>query len=99
MPEAPLHQGEGSLPPFGLRDETSSEASHHGLEIPIEEPEGATFGATSPTPLWTEEGAEPTPEPSPQQTPRRLKHMAQRKKLGPRGHLASLIFEAEEMLG
>lgn len=85
MLEAPLHQGEGSLPPFGLRDETSSEASHHGSEIPLEEPEGAAFGATSPISLRTEEGAEPTPEPSAQQTPRRVKHMAQRKKFGPRG--------------
>jgi hypothetical protein len=63
--EAPPHQGEGSLPPFGLRDETSSEALHHGSEIPFEEPEGAAFGATSPKSLRTGEGAEPTPEPSP----------------------------------
>jgi len=99
MPQAPPHRREGNLPPFGLRDETSSEASHHGSEIPIEEPIGAAFEARSLTSPRTQEEAEPTPEPSPLHTPSRVKHMAQRKKFGPQGRLASLIFEAEEMLG
>jgi hypothetical protein len=99
VPKAPQHHGEGSSSPFGLRDESSSEASHHGLEIPLDEPEGVAFGAKSLAPPRTEEGAESTPEPSPQQTPRRVKHTAQRKKFGPRDRLASIILEAEEMLG
>jgi hypothetical protein len=99
VPEASLHQGEGSLPPFGLRDKTSSEASHHGSKTPLEELEGAAFGATSPTSLRTEEGAKHNPETNPQPTPHRVKHMAKRKKFEPRGCLASLISKAEEILG
>jgi hypothetical protein len=56
VPEAPQHHGEGSSAPFGLRDESSPEASHHGSEIPLDEPEGAAFGATSPIPPRTEDG-------------------------------------------
>jgi hypothetical protein len=94
MPEAPQDYRERSPSPFGLRDESSSEASHNGSEIPLDEPEGVV-----PTPPRTEEWAEPTPKPSTEQTLRRIKHTAQRKKFGPRDRMASIIFEAEEMLG
>lgn len=99
VPEASSNQGEGSLPPFGLKDKTSSEASHHGSEIPLEEPEAAALGATSPTSLRMEVGAGPTPETNLQRTPHRVKHMAKRKNFEPRGRLASLISKAEQMLG
>jgi len=99
VPEAPQHHGEGSLVPFGLRDESSPEASQHGSEIPLDELEGATFGATGPTLPRMEEREGPTPEPSPQQTLLSVKYTAQRKKFGPRDRLASIILEAEKMLG
>lgn len=67
--EASPHHGEVSFPPFGLRGETISVASHHGLEAPLEESEGAAFGATSPTSLRTEDGAKHNPETNPQPTP------------------------------
>lgn len=99
VPETSPTRGAGTLPPFGLRDETSFEASHNGSDVPDEELNVGVWGATSSALVRTEEEVEPTLETSLEPASCRVKHMARKKKFEPRGHLASLISEAEQMLG
>jgi hypothetical protein len=50
VPEVSQTRGAGPLPPFGLREETSFEASHRGSDVPHEDPNARALVATSPAP-------------------------------------------------
>jgi hypothetical protein len=97
VPEVSPAQGASSSPPFGLRDEPSSEASHRGSDIPFKETNAGASTTTSPVPERSEGEGEPTPEVRTVPTMRRVKHAAKKKKFGTRDRLAEIISEAESM--
>jgi hypothetical protein len=87
------------LPPFALRDESSSEASYRGSNIPLEENNTGASTTTSPMPERSEGEGEPIPEACTVQAMRRVKHPVRKKKFGARDHLTEIILEAEHMWG
>jgi hypothetical protein len=95
VPEVSQTRGAGHLPPFGLRDETSFKASHHGSDVPHEDPNAGASMATSLASTRSEGEAEPTPESSLVPAMCRVKHVARRKKFGPRDRLVEIISGAE----
>jgi len=50
VPEVSPTRGAGSLPPFALRDESGTEASYRGSDIPLEETNAGASTTTSPVP-------------------------------------------------
>jgi hypothetical protein len=99
VPEVSPNRGAGSLPYFGLRDETSSEVAHWGSDIPLEETNAGASTTTSPVPERSEGESEPIHEARTVLAMRRVKHAARKKKFGARDCLAEIISEAERMWG
>jgi hypothetical protein len=99
VPEVSLTYGAGSLPHFALRDESGSEASYRGSDIPLEETNAGASTTTSPVPERLEGEGKPIPEACTVQATRRVKHLARKKKFGARDRLAEIILEAERMWG
>jgi hypothetical protein len=87
------------LPHLGLRDETSSEATHQGLNASHEEVNLGESVTTSPASTKSKREGEPRPEASPEPVTRRVKHVAKRMKFDPRDRLAEIISGAEQMWG
>lgn len=97
--EVSHNRGTGPSPPFSLRDETSSEASHRGSDAPQEETNFGESVTTSPKPTGSRGEDEPRPEASPVPGIHRMKHVVKRKKFGPRDRLTEIISGAEQMWG
>jgi hypothetical protein len=99
VPEVSPTQEAGSTPPFVLRDESGSEASYQGPNIPLEETHVGASTVTSPAPERSEEGDEPRPEAHNVQVTRRVKHPARKHKFSAQDRLVEIISEAERMWG
>jgi hypothetical protein len=99
VPEVSPTRGAGSLPHFTLRDESGSEASYRGSDIPLEETNAGASITTSPVPERSEGEGEPIPEACTVKAMRRVKHPVRKKKFGARDRLAEIISEAERMWG
>jgi len=99
VPKVSPTRGADSLPPFALRDESGSEASYRGSDIPLEETNAGASTTTSPVPERLEGEGKPTPEACTVQAMRQVKHPARKKKFGARDRLAKIISEAERMWG
>jgi len=99
VPEVSPARGAGSLPHFGLRDETSFEASHRGSDIPLEETNAGASITTSLVPERSKGEGKPIPEARILPPMRQVKHAAREKKFGARDRLAEIISEAEYMWG
>jgi hypothetical protein len=97
VPEVSPARGAGFLPPFGLRDESSSEASHRGFDIPLEETHASASTKTSPVPERLEGEGEPILEVRTVPAMPWVKHAVRKKKFGARDRLAKIILEAERM--
>jgi hypothetical protein len=98
-PEVSPTRGAGSLPPFALRDESGSEASYRGSDVPLEETNAGASTTTSLVLERSEGEGELVPEACTVQTAHRVKHLARKKKFGARDRLAEIILEAERMWG
>jgi hypothetical protein len=72
-------RGAGSLPPFALRDESGSEASYWGSDIPLEETNADASTTTSPVLERSETEGEPIPEACTVPATRQVKHPRERR--------------------
>jgi len=86
-------------PLFALRDESGSEVSYRGSDIPLEEANACASITTSPVPKRPEGEGKPIPEAYNLSATRRVKHLARKKKFCAQDRLAEIISEAEHMWG